>query len=815
MMFHMDCSNLENFFSSKSDVLKFLFHKLKKSTIEEMMFFSIYEWDKNKEKILCELSNNFPSELVIVRSSAMGEDSIQKSEAGNYLSIQNVNSSSKKQLEKSIQKVINSYHKKGNYNKNNQILIQKQSLDIITSGVIFSKSLNIGSPYYIINFDDGTNTDSVTKGEVGNIIKISRFSASVKIPLKWKKLIKSVQEIEKILGTDLLDIEFGINIHKEIIIFQVRPLTSTKSITIKNFNNHFPKLIETNKKYFSKLQKNPSLIGNRTIFSDMSDWNPAEIIGSNPNLLDYSLYDYLIMKNTWSKSREMLGYTKVKTNSLMVKFGQKPYVDVRSSFNSLIPAKIPKKLKSKLMAYYMNKIQNFPHLHDKIEFEILFSCYDPTIKNRLNELHKYNFSKEEIHQIDQLLKKFTGDLIDNFPSILNATLDAMRQLKENREKSLKSLIDVKSPSKILNTLEKLLNDCRNIGTLYFSIMARLAFVSSIILKGLEKNGNLDSKILENFMNTLQTPLSDIQHDLNSYVNGDLSRKQFLVKYGHLRPGTYDITASRYDKDKNFFNNVKYLKNEIDKISFNEFKFKKIFQKHIPFESEKFLFFIKESISQREKTKFEFTKNLSSVIELIAMLGKLYGFSREDVSNLSVDFILRNKNKNKNEIRKLWTKNILKEKNSKSLKNYLSLPPLLTHENDFDVHEHYISKPNFITSKKITADIYTIKNSKKFLDVENKIVLIENADPGYDWLFTKNISGLITKYGGVASHIAIRCAELGLPAAIGCGDILFEQLENTQKVLLDCKHHQIIILEKNTEDNYSEEKKLLKSLGYIK
>lgn len=80
---------------------------------------------------------------------------------------------------------------------------------------------------------------------------------------------------------------------------------------------------------------------------------------------------------------------------------------------------------------------------------------------------------------------------------------------------------------------------------------------------------------------------------------------------------------------------------------------------------------------------------------------------------------------------------------------------------------------------------------------------------------KNISGLITKYGGVASHIAIRCAELGLPAAIGCGDILFEQLENTQKVLLDCKHHQIIILEKNTEDNYSEEKKLLKSLGYIK
>ena len=109
----------------------------------------------------------------------------------------------------------------------------------------------------------------------------------------------------------------------------------------------------------------------------------------------------------------------------------------------------------------------------------------------------------------------------------------------------------------------------------------------------------------------------------------------------------------------------------------------------------------------------------------------------------------------------------------------------------------------------------IKNSKKIIDLENKIVLIENADPGYDWIFTKNISGLITKYGGVASHMSIRCSELGLPAAIGCGDILFEQLQNAERILLDCKYQQIIVLQQKNENNFSEEKKLLKSLGYIR
>lgn len=74
---------------------------------------------------------------------------------------------------------------------------------------------------------------------------------------------------------------------------------------------------------------------------------------------------------------------------------------------------------------------------------------------------------------------------------------------------------------------------------------------------------------------------------------------------------------------------------------------------------------------------------------------------------------------------------------------------------------------------------------KSLNLKNKIIIIEQADPGYDWIFLHGIAGLITKYGGTNSHMAIRCAELAVPAAIGCGDQLFKKLKKTNFIDLDC------------------------------
>ena len=98
-------------------------------------------------------------------------------------------------------------------------------------------------------------------------------------------------------------------------------------------------------------------------------------------------------------------------------------------------------------------------------------------------------------------------------------------------------------------------------------------------------------------------------------------------------------------------------------------------------------------------------------------------------------------------------------------------------------------PNFITeSNTIGKTVFEKLNDSRV--ITNKIVLIESADPGYDWIFSFKIKGLITKYGGAASHMAIRAAEYGIPAAIGCGEKLFNAYIDYETISLDCKLKQI-------------------------
>jgi phosphohistidine swiveling domain-containing protein len=95
----------------------------------------------------------------------------------------------------------------------------------------------------------------------------------------------------------------------------------------------------------------------------------------------------------------------------------------------------------------------------------------------------------------------------------------------------------------------------------------------------------------------------------------------------------------------------------------------------------------------------------------------------------------------------------------------------------------LGHPTFITSKTVTAKPILL-SAAEVLDIDGRIVLIESADPGFDWIFSHSIAGLITKYGGANSHMAIRCAEFGLPAAIGCGERLFKSMTGAAVIELN-------------------------------
>ncbi|MCV0400932.1 MAG: hypothetical protein K5777_02980 [Nitrosopumilus sp.] len=800
-------------FSSKADILRFLQKSLKKSKIEKIFYFTVLEWEKDESQILNKICNNFQTKIII-RSSAIGEDSITNSQAGIYESILNIPPNSKFKVKNAINKIIKSYQRKGNFNKENQILVQNQTLNVLMSGVVFTRTEDLGSPFYVINYDEGISTDSVTKGERSKVVKIFR-NYSISIEKKFSNIIESIKEVESHFGSIPLDIEFGLT-KSSIVIFQVRPITFLKNDD-ENIQKTIEKNLKKNKNKFLKLSESLHQPLKKIIFSDMADWNPSEIIGNNPNLLDYSLYDFLLLKKEWREGRKIIGYTDVSPNSLMFKFGNKPYIDIIASFSSMIPASFDNKLKKKLLKYYIRKLDKNHHLHDKVEFEILFSCYDFSINKRLKELKNHDFSNEEIKKIKKLLIEFTKNIFLNFPKIFNNCSKSIYELGENRKIIQKELKNSKKEYiDYLCAAEKLLLDCKKNGTLPFSTMARIAFIGTILLKSMINRSYINLEYYEYLMEKIESPLSKLKNEFKSLSEGKITKKEFLKEFGHLRPGTYDITAPRYDKNERYFENIEFLKNTRRKRSVK--KNRKIsFKEHeLNIQWDDFEGFIIKSLVQREELKFEFTRNLSDALELVAEASKKLGFTREEIANLDIQVMLNDYKKlTKNQIKSKWKKNIEKQIQEKKVNQHLVLPPLIKSSRDFEFIFHYSSKPNFISREKIIGDIKNIEKVSSFNNLQNKIILLENADPGYDWLFTKNIKGLITKYGGVASHMAIRCAETRIPAVIGCGEIIFEKLMLASKVMIDCKNQQIIILKHEKPDEFIEEKKALKSLGYIK
>ena len=129
----------------------------------------------------------------------------------------------------------------------------------------------------------------------------------------------------------------------------------------------------------------------------MPDWNPAEIIGTNPSRLSESLYRMLITDNVWSKQRFEYGYRDLGSCPLMTTFAGHPYIDVRASFNSFIPAKLSEDLAEKLVNAYLSYFKKHPELHDKVEFEVVPTCYDLNFKKwELMLSENGNFTNSEI-----------------------------------------------------------------------------------------------------------------------------------------------------------------------------------------------------------------------------------------------------------------------------------------------------------------------------------------------------------------------------------------------------------------------------------
>jgi phosphohistidine swiveling domain-containing protein len=831
---------------TKADVLVALKQRVKQSKIEDLLVISAGEFGSDTEGTAARVREFFAGDTVVVRSSSSAEDNIKSSNAGHYDSVLNVNSADDGQVINAIRQVIDSYRKDIENIENEQVLIQRQTKDTYRSGVIFSREIKYNRPYYMITYAEGS-TDEVTSGKGGRTVYIYRNADRKSLETtSWFTLINAMRELEKIYPEYPLDVEFSVGSDSQITIFQARPLAA--SIDREKWElsekNQADIMDIATKDYEEVCFKEREVAA----LSDMAFWNPAEMIGENPHPMDYSIYRDIITRKVWTQSLNNLGYRTVE-NELMYKIGNKAYICLESAFKGLTPSGINDSLTEKLTRYYRKCVEADPSCHDKIEFEVVLSSFDFTTMGALRKMQEAGFTKEETEEIEKALTQLTERAIKGYSEQNKKDMQGLKGLMVHREiidNNLK-MVDADLHT-LIQSFEQIMESIKHYGTTGFTRQARYAFMATSLRKSMEKAGYISKEDMKHFMSDVKTVASRYEADYKNFSMGKLSKKDFLYRYGHLRSNTYDITSDTYnDKymrseaggenlnkiagkmvheasgemvhevfeetgaeviDKNYNDitrsgaeaednkiaeSMENRKNTLPPGVWQSVS-RELCHSGIDVSEEEFCHFLKDSLCARELFKFEFTKSLSLGIDILIMIGNILQVSREDMAYLSVKDIMTMASMNEKEAKKYARHRIEDERRNYSINSQMLLPEVIFGRQQLWQVEIMEARPNFVTTNVVSGEVVVLDDysgiNSENLDIEGKIVALTKADPGYDWIFTKGIKGFITKYGGAASHMAIRCAEFNVPAAIGCGKKLYGFVERQKYITIDCKEEKI-------------------------
>ena len=766
-------------FGTKAETLILLKDVIKSAKILDSIVFSCSDWWSDRNLILGKILKGKFIGPWIVRSSAISEDGFKVSNAGKFNSVLNV---SNDELGLAVDDVIKSYGKR---NKKDQVFIQPMLQNVIFSGVAFSHDPSTCAPYRIINWAEGNDTTAVTAGKSSYSWQCAANSPK-NINVKFAKILLLIEELLVLFKQYPIDLEFAVTkngSNEKLWLLQVRPLILNSEPETETQQEKKIKFIR--KKITQGMKPHPFLMGKSTVYGVMPDWNPAEIVGIRPKPLALSLYRELVTDSIWAYQRNNYGYRNLRSFPLMPNFFGLPYVDVRLSFNSFIPSDLNEELAGKLVDYYINRLLEKPALHDKVEFEIVFSCYTLDISHQLEKLRGVGFSRKDIKELSNSLRNITNKVLHPQKGLWLSDAKKIQVLEDRRNKLYSAKLDT------IETIYWLLEDAKRYGTLPFAGLARAGFIAIQMLRSLLSVGIFSQEDYDNFLSSVSTVSGQLMNDRRT-----MDKVSFLERYGHLRPGTYDILSLRYDEAPDLYfdwnQEIEQQKknDEFELSKSKEMEISDLLRVHeIESDAKSFIDFIKSAIELRELAKFYFTKNLSDSLSLICDFGNKLGVARDDLAFLDVH-TLHNLHFNAGDRKVPILKAIKRNKASYKETLKLSLPPLITNPDDVWAFKWPETEPNFITQKKVVAKVVTSESRDLLI---GSLVCIPSADPGFDWLFSYPIAGLITAWGGVNSHMAIRASELGLPAVIGSGETLYRHWASANTLLLDCAGRRVEVL----------------------
>lgn len=777
-------------FGTKAETLLRLKPILSGATIPESCHFTVEQWTGAPDMLLDAIYRQFGDVLLAVRSSALVEDGAKASNAGAFLSKLKIQCTDREELSAAIDSVVASM----TGHPRDQILVQSMAENIALSGVIMTFDLVHGAPYYCIEYEDETGrTDMVTSGagiHKGLFVYREANPALIRSP-RVSAFLRLARELEALCVCSALDIEFGLGTDGQMTLFQVRRIALAQNwhpVTEIRVRRH---LVYVENFVRDCSRRRDGVLGARTVLAVMPDWNPAEIIGTIPRPLAASLYRELITGGVWCRARAMMGYRELPDTELMVSVSNHPYVDVRLSFNSFLPAGLPDAIGEKLVNAWLDRLEALPELHDKIEFEIVPTCLDFCFDEDFQARYAGLLDAQELCTYRSALRELTRNCLQSGPD--NTLERSLARAEELRSMDLSPPGDIQGNAWLARA-SFLIGRCKEYGAVSFAVVARHAFIAESLLRSAQRCGVLTDERIAELRRSIRTITGEMVLSYGQACRGELSREAFLKEYGHLRPGTYEITSLRYDERDDLFDtepelllNARLTKFELNTAERQGIEALLQHSGLDVLDADALLAYARRAIAGREYVKFLFTRVLSDALSALVLWGEQHGLSRDDLSFVlwprlvdclvhpTIDYVDR----------------YFIDQAEEGRRNLLSARAFRFSHIIFDIKDLHIathsrSVPNFVGSGKASGAIVELNaGTSANIHIKNRIVCIESADPGFDWIFTKSPGALITKFGGANSHMAIRCAELGIPAAIGCGEQFYERIVSGGQVELDC------------------------------
>jgi glutamine kinase len=351
-----------------------------------------------------------------------------------------------------------------------------------------------------------------------------------------------------------------------------------------------------------------------------------------------------------------------------------------------------------------------------------------------------------------------------------------------------------------------LEDVRRVGVPVFAHLARHAFIAVDLLRSIEAVGAAGREEIERFLASLRTVPSVMQMHAAQVARGEMRWEGFVAEYGHLRPGSYDIVSLSYaEAAETYLRPLVDAQRDADAGAARSPDFQWSAESRGAIEAQlesaglepdvhRLTVFLRDAIEGREYGKFTFMRGVDAAFRALIEFGEEVGLSREELSHLKIQEILAVQDEARPDVGAHLKRLSAHGREAFFLAQAICLPGVILSEGDFECFEQYAAEPNFVTHHRVQAEVtWLTGEGKPESDLRGCILVIPNADPGYDWIFGQGLAGLITVYGGVNSHMAIRAAEFGLPAAIGIGEFLSEQLAGAALLDLDCAARRIRVI----------------------